>query len=280
MTTRDVLVSLIDDPRIVLQEIDRESVEFLELRQSILDHGVQHSITVRETEGGRYEVINGFNRLTICRELGIAEIPVTVRNVSDEVALEMQLQSNVCHQKLSRVSIAKQLLRIQHAYPDITLYELARKAGKCPRWCKEQLSLLDLSDDLQRQIELGEIPVMNAYGLARLPARIRSKYIDKAQLMNQAEFKTEIATIIKENMIAKGTNKWAPREHEFSAHPYYRPLKDLKEKAQAHLKEIRSHGVTGSQYEAGFMNAIAWVTQTDPDSITKRETEFNARVKS
>ena len=57
-----------------------------ELKASIKEKGVLQPILVRKSEGG-YEVIAGERRLRAARALGLEQVPVIIKNVTDREAL-------------------------------------------------------------------------------------------------------------------------------------------------------------------------------------------------
>ncbi len=61
----------------------RSGAEQEELKSSISTQGTIEPLIVRpfSSSEGKYEVISGHRRLEICKELGITNIPVIVRNI-------------------------------------------------------------------------------------------------------------------------------------------------------------------------------------------------------
>lgn len=74
----------------------RSGDEQMELKNSISAQGTIEPLIVRPfSSEGKYEVISGHRRLEICRELGITDVPVIVRNMTDEEAVIMMVDSNI-----------------------------------------------------------------------------------------------------------------------------------------------------------------------------------------
>ena len=75
----DIPIDYIVEPRTVLRLVDRDSVEYLELRDSIEAEGFWNSIAVRPAKDeGKYEIIDGLYRHTCARELGLTSIPCII----------------------------------------------------------------------------------------------------------------------------------------------------------------------------------------------------------
>ena len=67
-----------------------------EMVESVKEHGVISPILVRPNKDGEgYEIISGHNRAEACRRAGISEIPVTVRDLDDDTATILMVDSNL-----------------------------------------------------------------------------------------------------------------------------------------------------------------------------------------
>lgn len=80
----------------------RSGDEQEELKNSISAQGTIEPLIVRSfsSSEGKYEVISGYRRLEICKELGIMDIPVIIRNMTDEEAVIMMVDSNIQRESL------------------------------------------------------------------------------------------------------------------------------------------------------------------------------------
>lgn len=67
-----------------------------EMVESVKEYGVISPILVRpKKEGNGYEIISGHNRVEACRRAGITEIPATVRDLDDDTATILMVDSNL-----------------------------------------------------------------------------------------------------------------------------------------------------------------------------------------
>lgn len=80
----------------------RSGDEQEELKSSISTQGTIEPLIVRpfSSSEGKYEVISGHRRLEICKELAITDVPVIVRNMTDEEAVIMMVDSNIQRESL------------------------------------------------------------------------------------------------------------------------------------------------------------------------------------
>lgn len=67
-----------------------------EMVDSVKEHGVIAPILVRPNKHGTgYEIISGHNRVEACRRAGIKEIPATIRDLDDDTAIILMVDSNL-----------------------------------------------------------------------------------------------------------------------------------------------------------------------------------------
>lgn len=63
--------------------------------ESIKENGVISPIVVRPKDDGTYEIISGHNRVEACRQAGIMKIPSFIREVDDDTAVILMVDSNL-----------------------------------------------------------------------------------------------------------------------------------------------------------------------------------------
>lgn len=99
--------------------IDDEKME--ELIDSIRVNGVLTPVIVRPVQGGIYEMISGHRRLYAAEKAGLKKIPAIVREVSNDEAVIMMVDSN-CQRE--------ELLPSEKAFAYKMRYEAMRRQGK------------------------------------------------------------------------------------------------------------------------------------------------------
>lgn len=75
-------------------------LNYEELKNSIIESGVLVPTIVRKREDGKYEMLSGHRRKKICEEQGIKKIPCIVKNISDEEAVILMVDSNLQREKI------------------------------------------------------------------------------------------------------------------------------------------------------------------------------------
>ena len=66
-----------------------------ELTDSIREHGVLMPVLVRPLDAGGYEIVSGHNRVEAAKLAGLDKVPVTVRELDDDTATILMVDSNL-----------------------------------------------------------------------------------------------------------------------------------------------------------------------------------------
>ena len=91
-----------------------------EMVESVREHGVITPILVRpRKDGDGYEIISGHNRVEACRRAGIETIPATIRDLDDDTAIILMVDSNL---KQREKSINISLLYFKSRQQNSTIY--------------------------------------------------------------------------------------------------------------------------------------------------------------
>ena len=111
-------IHVLREPKIKLRGVNRDSVEYLELRDSLAAVGPLNSICVRPSmrRPGCYEVVDGLYRYTAAAELRLPSLPCIVKhNLTDDDVLALQIQANALRPETTAVEYARQVKRIMDA---------------------------------------------------------------------------------------------------------------------------------------------------------------------
>jgi ParB family chromosome partitioning protein len=146
---------------------DEESLK--ELADSIREQGIIQPIIVEEGGDGVYTIVAGERRSRAARLAGLREVPVLIRNYSDEKRLEVSIIENVQRADLNPIEEAaayKKLMKITGLSQD----EVAAKVGKNRASVANALRLLKHPAPIQKSLETGEISAGQARAILSLPA--------------------------------------------------------------------------------------------------------------
>jgi len=137
-----------------------------ELKTSIKEKGVLQPILVRKHEKG-YEVIAGERRLRAARSLGMDQVPVIVKNVTDTEALVLALVENIQREELNAIEEAQGFKRLMEEF-QFTQESVAQAVGKDRTTVTNLLRLLRLPQEIQKQVADGQLSVGHARALLSL----------------------------------------------------------------------------------------------------------------
>jgi len=143
---------------------DNEKLE--ELKVSIKEKGVLQPILVRE-KNGQYEVVAGERRLRAARALGLNEVPVIVKSLTDQEALVIALVENIQREELNPIEEAEAFKRLIDDY-QYTQEMVAQAVGKDRATVANLLRLLKLPESIQKMVYKGRISVGHARALLSL----------------------------------------------------------------------------------------------------------------
>jgi len=141
-----------------------------ELAASIKEKGVLQPLLVRADpeKDGDFEIIAGERRWRAAQQAGIHEVPVIVRDFSDQEALEVGLIENLQRQDLSAIDEAAGYRRLMDEFHH-TQDALARSLGKSRSHVANTLRLLSLPEKVQEMIEAGDLSAGHGRALLNHP---------------------------------------------------------------------------------------------------------------
>ena len=146
-----------------------------ELADSIRKNGVMQPILVRQLNNGNYEIIAGERRWRAARIAGLDEIPVIIREMEDEQALELAIVENIQREDLHPLEESSGYQRLMDEF-GYTQENLASTVHKSRSHIANLLRLQNLPQDVrslfaENKITMGHaralIGVENAYEIAQ-----------------------------------------------------------------------------------------------------------------
>ena len=152
-----------DQPR---KTFDDETLA--ELSASIAEHGLLQPIAVRPKPSGGYLIVAGERRWRASRMAGLTEVPVIVKDVTDEQAMELALVENLQREDLDPVEEAAGIRELMTRC-DLTQEQAARKLGKSRSALANSLRLLSLPETVLELLKSGFITIGHAKVVLGLP---------------------------------------------------------------------------------------------------------------
>ena len=192
---------LAQQPRRYFSPQKMEQLEF-----SIKEHGILEPLLVRVLADGNYELVAGERRYRAALKVGLKEVPIIARQLSDEEALQLALVENLLREDLNPVEETEGILqllacKLNSSVPEVVtlLYRMQNEAkGKVTRnvtgkevtqqvqlvfeglglmswesFIRNRLPLRNLPEDILEVLRQGKLEYTKAQVIARLKDQVQ-----------------------------------------------------------------------------------------------------------
>lgn len=148
--TRLPLAALTPCPAQPRQIFEERPLE--ELAESIKNQGIVQPLLVRPLpESGKYQIVAGERRYRAAKMAGLTEVPVTVRELSDQEALTLALVENLQREDLNPIEEAEAMQALRESLGE-SQDVLASRLGKSRSSVANALRLLQLPQDMRQAL--------------------------------------------------------------------------------------------------------------------------------
>ncbi|MCI8469835.1 MAG: ParB/RepB/Spo0J family partition protein [Eggerthellaceae bacterium] len=154
-----------DQPRTFFK---KEEIE--ELAASIKQDGLLQPILVRTLGKNEYQIIAGERRWQACKSLGVEKIPIRIKDVDDDRALELALVENVQRSDLNPIEEAYGYRRLMER-KNMTQSDVAQAMSKGRSTVANALRLLELPQDAQKLLFEEKITAGHARAILSVPSK-------------------------------------------------------------------------------------------------------------
>jgi ParB family chromosome partitioning protein len=199
-----------NQPRVAFDEKRLE-----ELAASIRENGILQPILVRPYENG-YQLVAGERRLTAAQHAGLLKAPVIVRDVPDDMLLELALVENIQREPLNPIEEAQAYQNLMDA-TSTTQEQIAGRLGKDRSTIANAVRLLKLPQSIKSLVAEGKISSGHARALL-------------ASNATPSEMAQAAALIIEKGWSVRETERWAQRQSKAPSLP---KIQDPNEAAAA-----------------------------------------------
>jgi ParB family transcriptional regulator, chromosome partitioning protein len=150
-----------------------------ELARSIKASGIIQPLVVRAI-GKRFQLIAGERRWRAAQRAGLTKVSAIVRDVPDELALEMTLVENIQREDLNAIEAARAFERLMDEF-QLTQEAVAERTGKDRATVANAIRLLKLEPIIQDWIEEGKLTAGHGRGLLAVQdSKLRMRYAQRA----------------------------------------------------------------------------------------------------
>jgi ParB family transcriptional regulator, chromosome partitioning protein len=147
----------------------REAI--IELKDSILEHGILQPLVVRKSIKG-YEIVVGERRFRAAREAKLETVPAVVRELSEQQMMELAVLENLQREDLNPIEEGAAYQTLMDKLK-LTQEEVAKRLGKSRPHVANHIRLLSLPPIIQELISTGKISM--GHGRALLGLREKAK---------------------------------------------------------------------------------------------------------
>lgn len=179
--------------KVVDDELMQQTVD------SIMQSGVLSPAIVRPVPEGGYEMVSGHRRLHACSLADLETIPVIVRNLTDDEAVILMVDSNLQRETISPMERAQaykmklEALKHQGKRPELQDESTSRQVGEKSTWAVAKVSadanesqrqvhryirLTELQPELQKMVDSKEIAFSPAVELSYLSRDEQKQFLD------------------------------------------------------------------------------------------------------
>lgn len=174
--------------------------ELAELADSIKQNGILQPLLVRK-KGSGYEIVAGERRYQAAKAAGLSEVPVVIREISDDEVFKLALIENLQRSDLSPLEEAqgyRQLIKEK----GLTQEELAKILSKSRSAITNTLRLLDLPEEVHGLVEEGKLTAGHARAILAVPSeegriQLAQKVVEERLSVRQTESLASLFSVSK-----------------------------------------------------------------------------------
>ena len=197
------------------KEFSEEKIQ--ELAQSIKENGLIQPIIVRKSPVLGYEILAGERRYRASIVAGLSEVPVIVKQLSDQDMMLHSIIENLQRENLNPIEEAK-------AYQSLidkgfTHTEIAEKMGKSRPYITNLVRLLGLPKHILTEVESGKLSQAHARLLIQLSSDKQDKLLNRIQ--------TENLSVRQVEQILQKTKKISKKEKDYFVKEEEQKLKKI-----------------------------------------------------
>ena len=122
----------------------------MELAESIKQHGLLQPILVQDRKD-HYEIIAGERRWRAAKLAGLKEVPVIIKNLSEQEIVEISLIENIQRENLNPIEEAQAYKKLLNEF-NLKQDEVAERVSKSRTAVTNSMRLLKLCDEVQQMV--------------------------------------------------------------------------------------------------------------------------------
>lgn len=157
---------------------DFKEESIMELSESIKENGLLQPLLVRPTDQG-YELVCGERRLRACKLINLKSVPVQIKDLNDQEALEAQIIENLEREDVHPLREAE-TFKLMIDKGNYGIENMATKIAKSEKFILQRLSLNNLNTAWKKLFFKDEINLSKALIIARLDKKYQKEVAENA----------------------------------------------------------------------------------------------------
>lgn len=166
------------------------------LAQSLKENGMIQPIIVTKIKDGRFSIVAGERRWRAAKLAGFSEVPVIVKEYSDQTITEVALVENLQREDLNPIEEALGYKSLNDLY-GLTQEEISQKVGKSRSAVANSMRLLALDKEIQKHLIDGLISEGHARAALSLDSKELREFLIN-QVINNALNVRQTETLAKQ----------------------------------------------------------------------------------
>lgn len=247
------------EPNVLQPRKTFDEEALLELSDSIREHGVLQPLLVRPMPNGTYKLVAGERRFRASKIAGLSEVPVTIREMTDEQEQIFALIENLQREDLNAIEQAEGLKVLIDEF-GLTQEEAAQRVGKSRSAVTNAIRLLALPDKVKEMVKNNKISMGHARALLSLAdGELMTKTADEI-------YNSDLSVRGTENLVKKLQNTGPSKLRKT-----LKPREAFYDEVELSLKNVlgRDVRVLNGKNERGTVE-IEYFSKEDLQNIAKK----------
>ena len=229
------------------KEFDKEKLE--ELAESIRQYGVIQPLLVQKNDG-YYEIIAGERRWRASKIAGLKEVPVIIRDYTEQEVVEISLIENIQREDLNPIEEANAYVRLMEEF-HLTQENIAKRVSKSRAAVTNAIRLLRLPQEIREMLIYGDLTEGHARAILGLPDA--ENQLKAAHAVN----KGGLSVRDTEKLVREMLNPKVPRKKETDPQSdlIYRDLEEQMKQVLGTKVAIRRKNKSAGKIEIDYYSA-------------------------
>jgi ParB family chromosome partitioning protein len=199
-----------------------DPAELKALADSIRASGILQPVVVRSYEEDVFEIIAGERRWRAAQMAGLSEVPILVREASDEQMLELALVENIFREDLNPIERAAGYRQYCDQF-NLSADEVAHRMGEDRSTVTNYLRILELPTEVKDWVAAGQLSMGHARCL--LAIKSPTDLIRTARLAIDRDLSVRaLEKLVREKVEARAAATKPPAEPKEAKRPQIRSL--------------------------------------------------------